>query len=269
MNFTPEQIQFIRKESKNCEQSKQITDAMLTFMTEQQLFKLFVPEELGGKMLDLPSAVRVFQEAAAIDGNFGWLVTVGSGGGMFTENMTEDAARSYYSPENAVIAGSGFPAGTAQPTDGGYMINGKWFYCSGSQYATLFTASCRVESEASGQNQILAFVLEPDQVNVIEDWDAFGLKGTSSHTIEVVNQFVPTYRSFSIFKQQNDLVGPIHTFPFVPFSEASFAAVALGIGAHFLEEVGHLLEKNKQNWQAGPIDRYAALKQNWKLKMVN
>ncbi|GGM31774.1 acyl-CoA dehydrogenase [Paraliobacillus quinghaiensis] len=260
MLFTTEQIQFIRRESKRCEQNKRLTERLHAFMTEHQLFKLIVPEEMGGKMLGLPSAVRIFQEASSIDGNFGWLVTVGSGGGMFTQNMTTQAAKSYYSPKNAVIAGSGFPAGTAEVREDGYIINGKWMYCSGSQYATLFTVSCRVKGETTEQDQILAFILDPDQVTVIEDWKAFGLKGTSSHSIEVVDQFVPNHRAFSIFENQNHLGGLVHTFPFVPFAEASFAAVSLGIGEHFLEEVGSLLEISKQNWQQGPVDRYKLLK---------
>ncbi|WP_407270326.1 acyl-CoA dehydrogenase family protein [Radiobacillus sp. PE A8.2] len=265
MLFTEQQIQFIRNENKNCEQAKRVTDKMLTFMLEHQLFKLIIPEALGGKMLDFPSAIRAFQEASYADSNFGWLVTIGSGGGMFTQNMTEQTARTFYSPENAVIAGSGFPAGTAQPVKDGYIINGKWLYCSGSQFATLFTVSCNVISETGDENHILAFALEPEQVDVEEDWNAFGLKGTSSNSIEIVNQFVPENHVFSIFESQNDLGTTIHTFPFVQYSEASFAAVSLGIGKHFLTEVESVLENNKQNWQQGSTNRFASLKQ----KLIN
>lgn len=257
MNFTNEQIQMIRNESKAMDQSGQISDNLLQFIYDHQLFKLIVPEELGGKMLDLPSAARIFQDASYIDGNFGWAVTIGSGGGMFVPNMTEAAMEKCYSPLNSVIAGSGFPAGTAKPVENGYIVNGKWFYCSGSQFATTFTAACMVEN---GREEMLAFAFEPEQVNVLGNWYAFGLKGTSSHSIQITDQFVPQERVFSVFEHQNDCGGHVHTFPFAMFAETSFAAITLGIGLHFLDEVNDLLDKNKENWQKGPVDRYALLK---------
>src|SRR5699024_12446350 len=44
------------------------------------------------------------------------------------------------------------------------------------------------------------------------------------------------------------------------FAETSFAAITLGIGQHFLEEVSDLLDENKQRWEKGPVNRYALLK---------
>lgn len=166
------------------DQTGQISDELLQFIYNNQLFKLIVSEKVGGKMLDLPNAAKVFQDASYIDGNFGWAVTIGSGGGMFVPNMTKATMEECYSPLDAVIAGSGFPAGTANPVEGGYIVNGKWFYCSGSQFATTFTASCTVENESE---EILAFAFKPEQIDVIENWDAFGLKGTSSHSIQVTD----------------------------------------------------------------------------------
>lgn len=119
MIFSDDQIQIIRSEHKQFDKTKQISSNILELIYNQKLFKLFVPKSLGGKLLDLPSAVDIFQEASRIDGNFGWIVTIGSGGGMFMPNLKEDAATPFYSPRNAVIAGSGFPAGTAEPTDKG------------------------------------------------------------------------------------------------------------------------------------------------------
>lgn len=258
--FTDEQMQMIRNEHETFEKTKQIPEDILEFIFEQKLFKLFVPEAFGGKMLDFPRAVDVFQEASRIDGNFGWIVTIGSGGGMFVPNMEEETAQHFYSPRHAVVAGSGFPAGTAQRTDGGYVINGEWFYCSGSQYANVFTATCFVQHEEEGKREIIAAALDREQVDVTGDWDAFGLKGTSSHTIRVTDQFVPHERMFSVFENQNSHGDFVHTFPFMMFSEASFAAISLGIGKHYLEEVHVFLEKNKANWKKGSHDWYTFLK---------
>ncbi|MBP1949800.1 acyl-CoA dehydrogenase family protein [Virgibacillus litoralis] len=254
MNFTNNQVQFIREQTVHVERTKAIPDTLLDFIYEKRLFKLLVSESLGGRLLELPNALRIFQDASYAEGNFGWLVTIGSGGGMFSPNFEVNQAKNYFTPNNAVIAGSGFPAGKAEKADEGYIVNGEWKYSSGSEFATLFTANCVVEDGEA--TKVVSFILNTDQVHVKEDWDAFGLKGTSSHTIQVVDQFVPAKRTFSIFEIQNDFAGSVHQFPFVPFSEASFASIVFGIGRHYLEEAEQIAIKNKDNWQQGEFDRY-------------
>lgn len=252
MIYTNEEIKMIRKQQEQCDQHKKITENILQLMYDKQLFKLFVPKQLGGKMVDLPTAAKIFQKSSFIDGNFGWLVTIGSGGNMFVPNMTEKAVTSVYKRKDSVIAGSGFPAGTAKRVENGYIVNGQWLYCSGSQYATTFTVTCSVE----GSDDILAFALNREQVTVLNDWDAFGLRGTSSHSIHVDEQFVSDDYVFSVFKVVNDAGGEVHTFPFLTFSETSFVAMSLGISEHFLSEVNNLLQKNEQCW---PKERHTFL----------
>ena len=81
--FTEQEIKWIRSEVTASDKTKYITDNLLAFIYEKKLFKLIVPEEVNGFMLDFPQAIRTFQETSRIDGTFGWLVTIGSGGGMF------------------------------------------------------------------------------------------------------------------------------------------------------------------------------------------
>ncbi|HLU21549.1 MAG TPA: acyl-CoA dehydrogenase family protein [Bacillaceae bacterium] len=241
--FTKETINKLRSHSKHMDQKREVPAEVLDWMYAEKLFKLFVPETLGGRMLTLPEAVQVFQKTAAIDGNIGWLTTIGSGGGMFVANFTEEWADKLFTPENAVLAGSGHPTGKGVKTDDGYIVNGTWRYCSGSQFASFFTANCMTDDD-----EIVSFILMKEQVQVVEDWDAFGLKATGSHTIKVENALVPEDRTFSIFEIKNNFKGLVHSFPFVQFSQASFAAVCLGIGEHFYEEATAIAEKNKDRW---------------------
>lgn len=250
--FKQEEIRMIRNQSRQTEEAGTVSSELLDFMYEKKLFKLFVPEELGGRMLPLPEALRVFQQASRIDGNFGWLVTIGSGGGMFVPNIQTQWAKALFSPKEAVLAGSGHPNGVAEKVDGGYRVTGEWKYCSGASYAAFFTANAVVESDQS----VHSFVFMPQQVEIIRDWQAFGLKGTGSHSIRVQEAFVPEDRTFRLLDQQNDWSGAVHSFPFLPFSIASFAAVCLGIGEHFFEEVESLMDKYRDNGFDEESDRY-------------
>lgn len=242
----------IRSQSQQTEEAGTVSQELLEFMYEEKLFKLFVPKELGGRMLPLPEALRVFQQASRIDGNFGWLVTIGSGGGMFVPHIQSQWAQPLFSPKEAVLAGSGHPNGIAKKVEGGYRVTGEWKYCSGAPYAAFFTANAAMETD----QRVRSFVFMPEQVAIIPDWQAFGLKGTGSHSITVQDAFVPEDRTFSLLEQPNDLRGAVHSFPFLPFSVASFAAVCLGIGEHFFEEAELLADKYREDGSGEESDRY-------------
>ncbi|VDH01083.1 Flavin-dependent monooxygenase, oxygenase subunit HsaA [Lysinibacillus sphaericus] len=239
--------------STEIEQTGTLPDDLLQVAYEEQLFKLFLPKELGGRALSLPDAAHVFKDTSFNDGSFGWLTTIGSGGNLFLENMTETQAKELYLPANAVIAGSGYATGEAHAEKNGYRVSGKWRFCSGAPYASMFTANTIIWRDGEETDEMRACIFMPDQVKIVEDWNAMGLKGTGSHTIRVKDAFIPHNRTFSVIETQNTLGLPVHSFPFVQFSQVSFAAVCLGLGARFLEEAHKLIEPAKSRWDAEKI----------------
>ena len=251
-----EVLQIIHSASNEIEQTRTLPKDVLQVAYEEQVFKLFLPESLGGLGLSLPEAALAFQETATADGSFGWLTTIGSGGNMFLENMTENQAKELFSPTDAVIAGSGYATGVAQAVDGGYQVTGEWRYCSGAPYATMFTANTIIHRNGEASEEMRACIFMPEQVEIIEDWDAFGLQGTGSHTIRVRDVFVPENRTFSVMEKQNSLGSPVHSLPFVQFSQVSFASVCLGIGARFLEETTQFAKNMKTRWNTEKMDAF-------------
>ncbi|WP_432354514.1 acyl-CoA dehydrogenase family protein [Sporosarcina sp. A2] len=243
----------IRSASFDIEQSGTLPEDLLQVAYEEKLFKLFLPEELGGRALTLPEAALVFEDTSREDGSFGWLTTIGSGGNLFLENMTASQAQELYSPVNSVIAGSGYATGEAHVEQDGYRVSGKWRYCSGAPYASMVTANTIVWRDGRETDEMRACIFMPDQVEVIKDWNAFGLKATGSHTIVVNDAFVPMDKTFSVVKKQNSLGLAVHSFPFVQFSQVSFTAVCLGLGSRFLEEAHKLAEQSKPHWEAERI----------------
>lgn len=241
--FVNDLSEITRRASLEIEQSGTLPDELLQVAYEEKVFKLFLPKKLGGRELSLPDATHVFKEASFNDGSFGWLTTIGSGGNLFLQNMTEEQAEKLYSPANAVIAGSGYATGEAHEEEMGYRVSGKWRYCSGAPYASMFTANTIIWHEGKETDEMRACIFMPDQVEIVEDWNAMGLKGTGSHTIIVKDAFIPHDRTFSVSELQNTLGLPVHAFPFIQFSQVSFAAVCLGLGARFLEEAEQLAEQ--------------------------
>lgn len=249
MKFDSQIAELVRKQANTNDVTGELSPEVLDYIYKHRLFKLFLPHEYGGTMTPLPDALNIFSDAAYIDGDFGWLITIGSGGGYFAANLSRKTGQEVFSPENAVIAGSGQTTGKAVKTDGGYFVTGNWRYCSGALHATTFTANCViVDKTGKDDGKIRAVAMTPDQVKIVKDWNVLGLKGTASHTIIAENAFVPEEKTFDIHEKISFQDEPIYHFPFLQFSQASFAAVIIGMTRRFLEEARNLAEKRAAGW---------------------
>lgn len=197
-------------------------------LTQEGLWKLWVPEDYGGAELALPESLHLFETAARLEPVLGWSVTIGTGGGLFAAWLADASARTIFSPAHALVAGSGAPTGTATPVAGGYRVSGRWRYASGAPHASWFTASTVIEGETVDGRPLIRAVAVPAAQVVIEDsWDTAALQGTGSHDIRMEEVFVPTEFSFDLFAPPR-IDRPLYRFPFMSIAEASFGAVALG-----------------------------------------
>lgn len=246
----------IRERSAAMEERGEFDDWLLELVYDAKLFKLFVPAEYDGLAAALPDALRLFERAAWIDGALGWLVTIGSGGGFFSATLPEKEAAALFSGREAVLAGSGLPTGTAKPVDGGYRVSGRWKFCSGSTFASFYTANCLVERETGSEIRSFAFL--PEQTEIIRDWEPLGLRATASHSIAVEDAFVPEGMTFDIASEPR-FPDPIFRCPFLPFAQTSFAAAAIGIARHYLEEARAFAEARAPEWRAANPRRLDAL----------
>jgi len=269
----------VRQQSLTAEKNGGLSTEVLAYIYGQKLFKLFVPTALNGVGIDLPESIKVFEEAARIDGSFGWLITIGAGGGYFAPIFDRGVGEELFSPAEAVVAGSGHVSGKAISVDGGYKVTGSWRYCSGANYATIFTANCSLDD-----GTVRSFIFTPDQVVVVSDWDAYGLRATGSHTIRVTDALVPRERTFDIATGARHYEHPVYQYPFLSFAQASFAAVCIGIAKHFLDEAvldvdAHASDTARYPFVHGLVTRqqklladasetfYDALNDSWRIQL--
>jgi alkylation response protein AidB-like acyl-CoA dehydrogenase len=217
-----------------------LPDDVVATLIEQQLFRLWIPRRCGGLELDLPSTLRVYEAAAAIDGSLGWAVMIGCGGGLFGARLAREAAVEIFGPREALIAGSGASDGRAERVAGGYRVTGRWRYASGAHHATTFTANCVVTEAGQpvlrdGHAWIRAMAFDASQVRIIETWDTTGMRATGSHDFEVRDAHVPERRSFSVSDGPPFEEGALYRVPFEVLTELPVTAVAIGILRHALE----------------------------------
>ncbi len=270
----------LRLHSAKAEELGRLTDEQLAIIYDQKWFKLFVPKCFGGLELTLPDGVRLEEELARMDGSLGWTVTLCSGANLFVGYIDPRMVSTIFSRADVCLGGSGQAAGTALVDRGGYIVNGHWHYATGAPHLTHFTVNCVMEQSGKsvldnqGNPRIQSFFFAKDDVELITDWNTFGLKATASHSFRVTNLRAEESHTFLIAPQHAQLDHPIYQYPFLQFAEATLAANTLGMARHFIAcaealftakqpDKHDLLEVAKRRIREARLRFYDVLEASW------
>jgi alkylation response protein AidB-like acyl-CoA dehydrogenase len=126
--------------------------------------------------------------------------------------------------------------GVATRVEGGYRINGRKVFASGSPAADMLITSIASQGEPEGPSVLhFPLPLASEGVRVLDDWHTMGMRGTGSHTVVLEDVFVPE-TSIVLKRPQgrwhpvwNVVLGvapPIYMSPYLGLAQRA-AAVAL------------------------------------------
>lgn len=242
-------LESVRDHAAEAEVIHQLHAAQLNHIYRQRWFKMFVPTHLGGLQFSLPQVVKTEEALAWADGSTAWVVTLCSGAGWFAGFVDKELSESLFSSDKLCVAGSGAATGTAEITDGGYVINGEWRYASGALHATAFTANCVLTrggvtvTDDEGKPEVKAFVFLPDEVILKKHWSSMGMVATASHGFAVAERLVPENRAFVIDARHAIHPDPVYRFPFLQLAEATLVVNISGMAQRFLDLLKEIFEE--------------------------
>jgi hypothetical protein len=125
---------FVSKEADKSESLRRMSDDTVAAFKDAELYRMFLPNELGGPELSFVEAMQVVEQIALADGSTGWCLMVGNieigTGAAYLPNKGVDTIFGKKG-KDLLIAGQGIPNGFARPEKGGYRIDGDWSYGSG------------------------------------------------------------------------------------------------------------------------------------------
>ena len=221
---------------------RQIPTELAEELADKGFFRLLLPRSLGGAQLDHPDFLRVLEIFAAVDASTGWCLNQNN---VFSTNslrMPEQTAREIWGEKRAVVT-NGPPTASSQavPVDGGYKLNGRWHFSSGSSHATWIAALAPINSgggptqDASKDRTGARIMLMPKEaVTFLDFWQVKGLRGTASFSFEVEDLFIPSDHSYN----PTDLAredGALYVIPMTLLFGSGFATVALGVARAALD----------------------------------
>lgn len=238
---------FVQGRSREFESLCHLPPDVVAAMVDSGLLRLLTPAEFGGHEVPVDRFFALIERVAQADASVAWCTFIACTSSVLAAYLPADSARALFSAPDLKAAGVFAPRGQARPEtlDGvpGYRVQGRWFWGSGARHADLISGGCvvlgqdgRPELTAEGTPKALSVVFERAQVNVLDNWDTLGLRGSGSGEFEVAHVFVPADRTASLLGPARTGT-PLYRFPVFGLLALSIAAVSCGIARRAIDEL--------------------------------
>jgi alkylation response protein AidB-like acyl-CoA dehydrogenase len=222
-------------------------------MADAGMFRLLIPETLGGVEIDYPSFVEIVRTFAQADGSTAWCVSQNNIFATDSARMLPDTAREIWGPTRGIVT-NGPPSRdtVAVAVERGYRLTGHWDFSSGSSHSTWLAARSPVEGR-DGEPPM--FLMPKSDVTMLDTWQVNGLRGTASFSFEADDVFVPESHVYMESDPARD-PGPIYVLPKIPMFAIGFATIALALARECLNDAVELARsKTQRNITSAMVDR--------------
>jgi len=232
-------VPLLDAEAEYADEHGELSPAAVDALHREGLFKLWVPEKLGGAELDPVHSLEVLQNLSYADASAGWVamaanLSIGTAGAYLSDHAVAELWADGKSP---VIAGQGTRPGTAHTADGGLSLSGSWSFGSGLKHSS-HVHSLGIVAE-TGEPRI--FVTPIEAVDLIDNWDVMGLRGTGSIDYTMTDVFVPDGWSHFAVTTVPLRGGPLYGIGIIGFAVTCHSWWAMGVGRRLLDELAELV----------------------------
>jgi 3-hydroxy-9,10-secoandrosta-1,3,5(10)-triene-9,17-dione monooxygenase len=183
-----------RERVEQAEDRRRLPDETVSDLAASGLLRLEVPRMFGGAALGLDSLLEVTGVIAEACPSTGWVYSLWTSHMWLVAHYPLHIQEAVLADPNARASSVVNTDGTVQRVDGGWVWNGKGFFCSGVDHSNWITAALDVPAEPGGVPERHWMLLKREDYDVIDDWNTVGLMGTGGNTIVVKNAFIPDER---------------------------------------------------------------------------
>jgi alkylation response protein AidB-like acyl-CoA dehydrogenase len=198
------------------------------------IYRASTPKQFGGDALPPAEFLGLIERISAVDASAGWVASFACSGVYLAALPLDTQAELYADGPDVAFAGGLFPVQPAEHVEGGYRVSGRWKFSSGCKGADVIGVGIKAGEDKAGRP--LTAVLRADQVEIAENWDVVGLRGTGSHDLVVDGAVVPEAWTF-VRGGDPTVDEPLYRYPTVPYAAQVLAVVGLGTARAALDHV--------------------------------
>ncbi|WP_419888484.1 acyl-CoA dehydrogenase family protein [Neobacillus niacini] len=229
----------LREFSQDIDSNSRIPEEIVNDLKNEGLLKVLRPYMFGGYQTNMRAFTEVVTEISRGNGSAGWFVCLSNiRDYMISYTFGEKALNEIYSTgKDVVLAGNFKPIKcNIKKVEGGYFVEeAQWPFVSGSPHADWCYFGFPLVDENGGMEMAI-MVVPREEIEIIDDWNVMGLKGSGSNSCRIQNVFVPEHRVSldRLASKGHYLIEPLkdvslYRSSFVPSLTLSIVGPALGL----------------------------------------
>lgn len=192
--------------AQEAERLRRLPEATVADCLDADLFRLVVPQDLGGHGLGLRSLCEVTRVLGRACTSSAWTLSFLVLHNWFVARAGVALERELFADRPYVLMPCPLaPTGTARVVEGGYLLSGRWQWATGIMHADWVMVNALVERAApSGEDGAASRPRPPEarfcvvpaaDVDVLDVWHTSGMRGTGSNDVAADGLFVPEHRT--------------------------------------------------------------------------
>lgn len=199
----------LAERAEMAEEQRRLPEESVRDFHDAGLFRILQPARVGGYELDYGMLYEVGAVVSRVCASSGWNVSNLASHhwmlGMWPKEAQDEVwGKNNETSDTLICASVIFPAGKAKRVDGGYLLSGRWPFCSGIDPSTWNMLGGMVEPDGDHPDpEARMFLIRKSDHEVIDTWFTSGLKGTGSKDASVTDLFVPEHMTVAA----NDVKG--------------------------------------------------------------
>ncbi|MCJ1887236.1 acyl-CoA dehydrogenase family protein [Pseudomonas sp. LA21] len=223
----------VRRRRQEFDLRSHVPRDMIERFKDVGIYRAATPKCFGGTAMAPADFLRLIERISEADGSAGWVASFGSASTYLAALPRESQAELYAKGPDLVFAGGLFPLQPAEQVEGGWKVTGTWKFASGCKGADVLGVGIGAAGPGGRPRTAL---LPASQVEIVENWDVVGLKGTGSHDLRLDGAFVEDRWTF-IRGGEATIDEPLYRYPTIAYAAQVLAVVNLGLGRAALDEV--------------------------------
>ncbi len=233
----------LRERANETDDLARLPESTVADLEEARLFEITTPRRYGGLQLDVCTYMDAMVELGRGDASVSWAATLVNINNWFIATLfPPEVSEEVFAKPGARVAAVLQPRSCkVRKVNGGFHIEeGLWLFNSGVYHAQWDMLGFPVHDEA---DTYPAFAVLPiSDVQILNDWDTIGVRGSGSSSVAVRDVFVPDIRVTRADSAQPGKYKStqlehewLYRAAFVPLGQIIIAFPALGAGLGALD----------------------------------
>ncbi|MDX1485020.1 MAG: acyl-CoA dehydrogenase family protein [Alphaproteobacteria bacterium] len=233
----------LRERAAAAEEARLCPAATIDDYRQTGLIRMIQPRRYGGQEMGWDVLCEVTEILAAACGSQAWIQRICTGHAQILATFLPEAQEDVWGADHDVLISAAFdPVGRARPTEGGYIFSGRHGFSSGIDYCDWHICGGFKELD-DGLDGPFFFLVPRSDVEIIDDWRTFSLRGTGSKSFQVTDAFVPEHRTLDVRKARDGRgpgtvvnTAPVYRTPRGGITTTGFAALTVGMAKGVLAD---------------------------------